>query len=266
MKHDTILRIYKQKLKYLNYSERTIDVYSHYALKFLKEVDKYPQHINSSDFSNYFSNYSFSSVSQQNQIINAVKFLYNKVLDRKYDKVCFDRPRSEKHLPKVIDGHFILSKINSIKNKKHKAIIMLGYSTGMRVSEVINLKISDIDSQRMIIHINQAKGRKDRIVPLSQKMLETLREYYSEYKPKIYMFNGQFESKYSSQSCNQIVKHYLGNKYHFHLLRHSCFTTMLENGIDLRIIQKMAGHSSSKTTEIYTHVSQAFLSKVTTPI
>jgi integrase len=212
------------------------------------------------------SNYPYTSISQQNQIINAVKFLYEKVLDRKYGKVCFERPRKEKHLPQVIDKELILTKLATMQNKKHKAIIMLAFSVGLRVSEVINLKIEDIDSNRMIINIRQAKGRKDRVVPLSENVLKMLREYFKEYKPKTYLFNGQFDSKYSTTSCNQIVKHNIGNGFHFHLLRHSCFTSLLEQGTDLRIIQKIAGHSSSKTTEIYTHVSNQLLSKVALPI
>lgn len=266
MKHDEILKIYQQKLKWYNYGERTIEIYSHYCNKFLESVDKYYQHLNSEDFSAYLSNYKYSSISQQNQIINAVKFLYEKVLNRKYGKVCFERPRKEKHLPQIIDKDLILTELSRMKNKKHKAIIMLAFSVGLRVSEVINLKIEDVDSKRMIINIRQAKGRKDRVVPLSQNVLNTLREYFREHKPKQYLFNGQFDVKYSSTSCNQIVKQHLGENYHFHLLRHSSFTSMLESGVDLRIIQKIAGHQSSKTTEIYTHVSNQLLSKVALPI
>ena len=136
----------------------------------------------------------------------------------------------------------------------------------MRVSEVCNLKIADIDSKRMIINIMQAKGKKDRIVPLSETILNILRAYYAEYKPKEYLFNGMSSLQYSHRSCNNIVKHYIGKDYHFHLLRHSSFTSLLESGVDLRLIQKMAGHSSSKTTERYTHVSTATLQKIALPI
>lgn len=266
MKHAEILRIYEQKLKYLNYSDRTIQIYVHYVSKFLGSVDKYPQHITSADFNNYFSAYKFTSVSQQNQVINAIKFLYDKVLNRKYDKVSFERPRREKHLPQVIDKELILTRLSQIKNIKHKAILTLTYSVGLRVSEVVNMKISDIDSARMIIHIKNAKGRKDRIVPLSPSVLELLRNYFREYKPKDYLFNGQFSLRYSVKSCQQIFKKYIDKNSHFHILRHSSFTALLESGTDLRIIQKIAGHASSKTTEIYTHVSNKLLSKIALPI
>lgn len=264
--HNRFLKIYVQNLKYLNYSQRTIETYSHYVLCFLNKTNKYPQHLVSCDFKNYLTNYNYTSISQQNQIINSIKFLYEKVLNKKYDKINFTRPRAEKKLPQVIDADYIRSCIDKITNLKHKAIIMLGFSVGLRVSEVINLKISDIDSKRMLITIRQAKGRKDRVVPLSPNVLNVLRNYYLDQRPREYLFNGQFDTRYSATSCNQIVKQHLGRKYHFHLLRHSCFTSLLEQGTDLRIIQKIAGHSSSKTTEIYTHVSTRILSKVSLPV
>lgn len=261
-----IYRIAEQKMKYFNYSSRTIEVYLYYIQKFIESIGKYPERITSSDFQKYLFNYKFTSTSQQNQIINAIKFLYEKVLNRKYDKIDFKRPRSEKKLPQVIDKSFLLNRINKIENLKHKAIITLAYSVGLRVSEVINLKITDIDSARMIITIRQAKGRKDRILSLSENVLVLLRKYYRQYKPEEYLFNGQFDLQYSATSCNQLVKNYLGNQYHFHLLRHSCFTSLLESGTDLRIIQKIAGHAKSSTTEIYTHVSNQLLSKVALPV
>ena len=266
MNNNELLKASLDKMKYYNYSENTINNYGSYISKFLNTINKYSQHITSSDVEEYLSNYKFTSIAQQNQIINSLKFLYEKDLSKKYVKIDFERPRKEKHLPQIIEKEFLLEKISKITNLKHKAIISLGFSVGLRVSEVINLKIEDIDSKRMIINIRQAKGKKDRIVPLSQTILELLREYFKQYKPKEYLFNGQNSLQYSSESCNKIVKKYLGEEYHFHLLRHSSFTSMLESGIDLRIIQKLAGHSSSKTTEIYTHVSTNILSKINLPI
>ncbi len=261
-KGKSTLEIYKQIIKVKNYSENTIKTYTHYVDVFLKSQSKSCLNLTAADFQSYIYNYPFKSVSQQNQIINAIKFLYEKVLNKKYDKVDFTRPRKEKKLPQVIEKEFLLDRINKIDNLKHKAIISLGYSVGLRVSEVINLKITDIDSKRMLIIIRQAKSRKDRVVPLSQTMLEFFRKYFVEFKPKEYLFNGQNSPKYSSTSCNQIVKKYIGKEYHFHLLRHSCFTNLLEQGVNLKIIQQIAGHSSSKTTEIYTHVSNDVLQKL----
>jgi len=175
-------------------------------------------------------------------------------------------PKKEKSLPRVIDKDFLISQIQKIENVKHKAIIMLAFSAGLRVSEVCNLLISDIDSKQKLIFIRQAKGKKDRFVPLSDNVLQTLREYYKKYHPKEYLFNGQFGGKYTPRSCNQIVKKYISKDCHFHLLRHSNATALLESGTDLRIIQSLLGHNSVKTTQIYTHVSVQSIRNINTPI
>jgi site-specific recombinase XerD len=156
--------------------------------------------------------------------------------------------------------------MNKIENVKHKTILSLTYSVGLRVSEVTNIKIEDIDSKRMIINIRNAKGNKDRIVPLSENILPQLRNYYKEYKPKEYLFNGQNNPKYSTRSCENIFKKYISNELSIHSLRHSCFTYLLEQGLDIRIIQKLAGHSNIKTTEIYTQVSKQTLDKINLPL
>jgi integrase/recombinase XerD len=261
------LEKFKKILRNKNYSERTIQMYSFYVLKFYKTMNKNVHTLNIPDLINYLFNFTYSSVSQQNQIINGLKLFYKCILGKSeihLNKI--ERPRKEKRLPQIIDNTYLISCLSKIKNIKHKAILSLAYSVGLRVSEVVNLKISDINSKRMIITIRQSKGCKDRIVPLSENILKLLREYYTQFKPKEYLFNGQFDLKYSSTSCNQLIKQYLGKQYHFHLLRHSCATELLEKGTDLRIIQKLLGHSSSKVTEIYTHVSTNLLSKIQLPI
>jgi len=265
-KHTKVLKIYNEKLKYFNYSVHTIKIYDHYTQKFLEKTDKYPQHLTSADFTSYLTGYNYTSVSQQNQVISAIKFLYEKVLNKKYAKIDFQRPKKEHRLPQIIDKQILKTKILAIQNLKHKAILSLAYSCGLRVSEIINLKIKDIDSQRMLINIHLAKGRKDRIVPLSVGLLEILRNYFKVFKPKEYLFNGQFKNQYTASSCNQIIKKYINAKAHMHQLRHSCFTHLLESGIDLRIIQSIAGHKNVKTTEIYTHVSNNMLQNVAMPI
>jgi integrase/recombinase XerD len=254
--------IANQKLKYFNYSDKSIKTYLFYINQFLSKVSTPPSRLNSQDFQLYLDSYNFTSISQQNQVINAIRFLYKEVLGKKYDKVSFKRPRREKKLLKVIEQETIKSKLNQIQNLKHRTILSLTYSVGLRVSEIVNLRIGDIDSKRMIIYIKNAKGKKDRIVPLSQNILELLREYYKMYKPKEFLFNGQTTLQYSIRSCQSIYKKYIDENSSIHTLRHSSFTGLLENGTDLRIIQKIAGHSSSKTTEIYTHVSNQILSKV----
>ena len=263
-----VLNVFEKKLRVRNYAQRTIEVYLHYTKQFLVDVKvKDAYQLTTKELVSYLQSYNYTSISQQNQVINALKLFYKYILDRSEIHLSkIERPRKERHLPQVIDNVFLLESIGKITNLKHKSILSLAYSVGLRVSEVINLKIADIDSSRMIINIRQAKGKKDRIVPLSEKLLLLLREYFKEYRPKNYLFNGQFDERYSSESCSQIVKKYLGEQYHFHLLRHSCATELLERGTDLRIIQKLLGHNSSKTTEIYTHVSASMLSKVSLPI
>lgn len=249
-----------------NYSQNTIRNYISSIRIFISSYDKNIYHINKKDISNFFNEDNFNSISQQNLFINSIKILLKFINKEHIDIKCLKRPRKNKKLPKVIETNYLLNKINQINNLKHKAIISLSYSTGMRVSEIINLKIKDIDSNKNIINILNSKGNKDRIVPLSENILKLLRNYYKIYKPKKYLFNGQNSLQYSSGSCNKIVKKYIGSEYSPHSLRHSCFTTMLESGIDLRTIQKIAGHSNIKTTTIYTHLNSKFLSKVKTPI
>jgi integrase/recombinase XerD len=262
-----IIKICEQKFIYLNYSPRTKDNYLCHIKNFIDSLgDKQIIHCNSKDFQAYLDNYKFTSVSQQNQIINAIRFLYKYGLDKKYDKVSFKRPKSEKKLPRVIDGEFIKEKLGEIDNIKHRAVLTLTYSVGLRVSEIVNLKIEDIDSKRMLIHIKNAKGRKNRLVPLSLNVLNLLREYFKQYRPIEYLFNGQNSTQYSIGSCQQIYKKYIDTNSSIHTLRHSSFTNLLENGTDLRVIQKIAGHSNVKTTEIYTHVSNQILQKVNLPI
>lgn len=263
-----ILEIFKNKLRHRNYADNTIKVYLQTLSQFLKEIEsKDPYSISTKEVTNFLENKSFTSIAQQNQFIGCLKLFARCILNKKdihLDKI--ERPRAEKKLPKIIEKEFLLKQISKIENLKHKAVITLAYSTGMRVSEVCNLKIEDIDSKRMLIHIKNGKGRKDRLVPLSNTVLALLRLYFKEYRPKEYLFNGQSSEQYSHTSCNQIVKKYIGKEFHFHLLRHSQATALLEAGTDLRIIQKCLGHSSSKTTEIYTHVSTASLSKINLPI
>lgn len=261
-KGNSTLKICEQKLNYLNYSDRTKSNYLSHISRFLLSSTKSCAHLSAQDFQSYLDNFNFTSISQQNQVINAIRFLYKEVLGKKYDKVSFKRPKSEKKLPKIIDQNLIKEKLSKIENIKHRAILTLTYSVGLRVSETTNLKIEDIDSKRMLIHIKNAKGRKDRVVPLSLTVLELLRDYYKIYKPKEYLFNGQNSIKYSVGSCQAIYKKYIDQNSSIHTLRHSSFTGLLESGVDLRVIQKIAGHSSSKTTEIYTHVSNQILSKV----
>ena len=259
VKSKSTLERFNNYMKVKNYADNTVKVYLYYCKEFLSVFDLDAYHINNKDVERYLMEYDYKSVSQQNQVINSVKLFCKSILKKKLQNVSVERPRKEKKLPRVIDNVYLLDCINKIENLKHKTIISLAYSVGLRVSEVINLQIKDLDSKRKIITIRQSKGNKDRIVPLTDTMLYLIADYWRKFKPTDYLFNGLNSLRYSATSCNKIVKKYLGENYHFHLLRHSCFTNLTDQGVDLRVIQKLAGHSSSKTTEIYTHVSNRVL-------
>jgi len=219
------------------------------------------------------------SGSFQNQAVNAIKFLLEKVMGRERQTYYIDRPRKARRLPEVLSKKEISLILAQIENKKHFAIVSLIYSGGLRISELLNMKIKDIDSKRMLIMIRQGKGNKDRQVMLSQKMLSILREYYMFYRPKNFLFEGQLQEgepenlskPYSSQSVQKIIKratNSAGILKHVtpHTLRHSYATHLYEAGVNLRSIQVLLGHNSSKTTEIYTHVSQVHLRDIKSPI
>jgi integrase/recombinase XerD len=264
-KFDKILKICKQKLNYLNYSPRTISIYCHYIEKFLIALDKYPEHITSNDLNNYLLNYPFSSRSQQNQIINALKFLYIEALEKKYDKVNFKRPRKEHHLPKILSKEDIKTGLDKIQNIKHRCIAKLLYGCGMRISDIINMKPSWICRNEGVIKILNGKCNKDRNVPLDPSLLIDLETYFRKDKPIEYMFNGHNGAlQYSAKSIQNIIQKYF--KTNPHTLRHSFATHLHDNGTDLKHIQDMLGHSSFKTTEIYLQTSTFRIAQIKSPL
>ena len=193
------------------------------------------------------------------------------MLRRTADTYYFQRPKKEKKLPIVLSEEEITEILRQISNLKHKCIIYIIYSAGLRLSEVTNLQISDIDSKRKVITIRGGKGKKDRITLLSETILELLREYYKEYKPQKWLFEGQKGGKYSPTSVQKIFKTALAKtkitkNASIHTLRHSFATHLLERGTDLRYIQELLGHSSPKTTEIYTHVTKKGIDKIKSPL
>ena len=204
----------------------------------------------------YLVNKKKVSTSYQNQAINSIKFYYEKVLGRKTSTYYLQRPNKEKKIPLVLSEEDVTKILKQIKNLKHRCIICLIYSAGLRLSELVDLKVSDIDSKRKTITVRGGKGKKDRISLLSKTVLELLRTYYQEYKPKEWLFEGQKKERYSKRSVQKIFKSALVKtkiKKHasIHTLRHSFATHLLERGTDLRYIQELLGHKSSRTTEIY---------------
>lgn len=263
MNYSTYLQNYERDLKAIRFSNETIKNYCSNVklfLEYFKSKDS-PKHISSDEIKNYLIEKSKNS-NYQNAIHSSIKKFYDLTI-KQSNKFNFIPPaKKERKIPLVIDVDELVQKIDKIKNTKHKAILSLTSSVGLRVSEIINLKIADIDSKNMQIYIKLAKGKKDRILPLTQKVLDILRLYFQQYKPKEYLFNGQFDLQYSDRSCNQIVKKYIGKQYHMHTLRHSAATGLYEKGIDLKLIGDLLGHKSRKTTEIYTHTSVKSLQKL----
>jgi site-specific recombinase XerD len=204
--------------------------------------------------------------------INALKFYYEQVLNREKFFWEIPRPKKQIQLPKVISEEKIVKGLFEIENLKHKTILLLAYSAGLRVSEVISLKLTDINSDRMQVSVINAKGKKDRMVNLSPIVLDLLREYYKEYKPKTWLFEGQYSGEhYSSRSAQLIFKETykklkLPPQCSFHSLRHSYATHLLENGTDIAYIQKLLGHNDIKTTLRYAQVSNRDIGKIESPL
>lgn len=272
---DQILSEYKNRLISERYSLSTIKSYSSYFLQFCRyyhtlDIDDLAKKQINAYILELIKEKQMST-SQQNQRINAIKFYYEKILGRNKEYYDLYWPKRETVLPKVLSQSEVKLILDQIINMKHKCIISLIYSAGLRRNEVINMKITDIDSKRMLIFISAAKGKKDRYTLLSESLLKLLRIYYISFKPKYYLFEGAAGNKYSPTSIANILKKAARNasiikRVTPHMLRHSFATHLLEQGTDLRFIQQLLGHSSSKTTEIYTHVSNHSLQKIKNPL
>ena len=266
---------FKQWLLSKRYSPSTIKTYSE-ALKsfFIFYREKPISEISNEDVIIYNNEYILKnnlSASYQNQIVNAIKLFFQTIRETKMlvDKI--HRPKRSKLLPNVLSKEEIKLILNVHNNIKHKMMLSLIYSCGLRCGELLALKPVHIDSKRNIVLLKNSKGQKDRIVPLSPFILEMLREYYKIFKPKTYLFEGQnIGLPYDARSLQLILKQALQKTgitkpATLHWLRHSYATHLLESGTDLRYIQELLGHSSSKTTEIYTHVSTKSIQQIKSP-
>jgi integrase/recombinase XerD len=267
---DGFLDLLQQK----RYSKSTIKIYSSYFSQYQEYFANDDLKQISTDQINAYiveliNNLGISS-SQQNQRINAIKFYYEKVLGRTKAYYKVERPKKARKLPTVLSKNEVNLLLNITGNLKHKCILTTIYSSGLRRSELINLKVEDIDSQRSLIRIQAAKGKKDRYTLLSEKLILLLREYYKAYRPKVWLFEGQNGGKYSTTSVAKIVKSAVkkaGIQKHVtpHCLRHSFATHLLEQGTNLRYIQEILGHEDPKTTQIYTRVATNELSNIRSP-
>lgn len=256
---------YLELLTQKRYSDSTIKTYSAYFKDFMHYFSVTDlAEVTSDEINAYLLemiNKWNITTSEQNQRINAIKFFYEKVLRKERHVYEIERPRKERLLPGVLSKTEVRAIIRATENIKHKTIISVIYSCGLRRKESIDLKVKDIDSKRMMIKIIGAKGKKDRYVQLSDGLLNLLRQYYKEYKPKVWLFEGQKGGQYAAESITSLlkaaaIKAGITKRVHPHMLRHSFATHQLEQGIDIRFIQSWLGHESVKTTQRYTHVSE----------
>ncbi|QKJ63247.1 site-specific tyrosine recombinase/integron integrase [Flavobacterium sp. M31R6] len=266
---------FKHWLLSRRYSNSTITTYTEALKTFLTFYnDKAVAEINNDDVILYNNEYILNnnlSASYQNQIVNAVKLFFSTIRETKIEIEKIHRPKREKILPNVLSKEEVKLILNAHSNLKHKTMLSLIYACGLRRSELLHLKPADIESKRGVVVIRQGKGKKDRIAPLSDKILAMLRDYYIANKPLTYLFEGKIPgesySEYSLQSVLKQALHKVGitKPVTLHWLRHSFATHLLESGTDLRYIQELLGHNSSKTTEIYTHVSTKSIQQIKSP-
>jgi len=270
------LKCFVQQLQLKAYSPSTIHTYRNEFIQLLKLLKEKPADTLTTEDLKRYMNYVLVkerlSENTAHSRLNALKFYYEQVLGR--DKFFYEIPRPKKvqKLPKVISEEKILEGLLKVANIKHRTLLLLAYSAGMRVSEVVSLRITDINSDRMQISINHAKGKKDRVVTLSQSILPILREYYIKYKPVDWLFEGNNSKEhYSARSAQQVFKDAykklgLPPQCSFHSLRHSYATHLLENGTDISYIQKLLGHSDIKTTLRYAQISKKDIGQIESPL
>lgn len=264
----------RQYMEQKRYSDKSIATYLNMLKVFFNfYADKKCSEITESDIIQFNHEYILGkgySVSYQRQMINAIKLFYRQVEKKNLDPEQLIRPKKAKTLPVVLSMEEVKDILNNLNNTKHKVIVSTLYSAGLRIGECLALKITDIDFDRMAIHVRSGKGRKDRYIPLSENLKMMLKVYLKQYAPRVYLFEGQGGGEYSSASVNALIGRAvrasgIEKRVTAHTFRHSFATHLLESGTDLRFIQDLLGHASSRTTEIYTHVSRRSLAQIKSP-
>lgn len=266
------IQLYSEDLKLKNYAKSSIENYCSQVALFLSEHEKVatkPSEISERMVKEWLLK--AKTVNSRKHRISAVKLFYQLTGKQPLKFKYIEYPRAEKKLPVVLSQGEVQRMFDVCENLKHKVILALLYSCGLRVSELINLKWANIDRSRMIINILQAKGGKDRQVMLAPELLPLLEKYYYEYKSVEYILNGQSSVQYSDRSVGEVMKQLaakagINKRVYTHLIRHNCFTHMVENGTDINLIQRLAGHSSVKTTNIYLHTSHNLISRIQSPL
>lgn len=267
---EVLLKV-RNELRLKNYSPRTIKSYLHCLKVYFESVPHYKnpdnERIKSFLVSLFDKNYSPQTV---NLYLNSIKFYYYQVLGHSYSLNLHFAKRSKK-LPVILSRNEILAILHRISNPKHYLMVALGYSAGLRISEVVNLRVGDFDFDRKLIHINGAKGNKDRFTLLPEKIEIKLWKRTLKQSPDDYMFSSEWGGKLTTRTLSKVFKRALEKSHipkqgSFHSLRHSFATHLLENGTDIRYIQKLLGHQNIRTTQIYTQVSSAALQGIKSPL
>lgn len=245
-----------RRLETLDYSSRTVQMYSSAFSKFISQAsDSRPERISKDEIYEYL--HTLNSSQSKHLAINAIKAYYKHVQGSSL-KINIKRPRKVKKLPKVLSRKEVISTIYSVKNIKHRAILLTFYGTGVRLQELVNIKISDIDKNRSRLRVPMGKGNKTRETICDQELRNWLNIYYQEYRPKVYLFESSPCKPYTRSSAYQVVKKSFAKKgliCHPHMLRHCFATHLLDAGVDLRKIQIMLGHNKITTTEVYTQLA-----------
>ncbi len=266
---------YSKTLLLKKYSKRTVSAYTSLFRQFMeyykrKSLDEITDE-EIRDYLLFLNTKRKVSDSYLNQAINSIKFYYEKISGCPRKEYYLQRPRASYKLPEVMSMEEVVSVFRTVTNLKHRCILFLIYSGGLRLSEVTGLKVSDIDSMRMMVRIGQGKGKKDRYTLLSERALELLRVYYKEFRPTEWLFEGTEGGPYSNRSVQEIFNKAVrraGIRKHVtvHTLRHSFATHLLEQGTDIRYIQELLGHSDIKTTLIYSHVTKKGMDGIKSPL
>ena len=264
---------YKDQLEIKRYAQSTVKTYVSQIKIFLFCVNIDARLVSVDDIEKYIKKLVTEDAiafSTQKSVLGTIRLFYAMVFDRKIEIDYLYPDRQEYKLPNVLSQIVVKHILDSIVNTKHQATLSLIYSGGLRISELLNLKVADIDSKRMRIRISGSKNNRDREVMLSERILVLLRRYFKEYEPKEYLFEGRKGGSYSARSVQEILKKALGKakiKKHatIHTLRHSFATHLIENGTDIRIVQELLGHKNIKTTQLYTHITDRTKRKIKSP-
>jgi len=253
-----------EDLKVRNFSPHTIGAYVRYVARFARHYGKSPYYLGPKEirkFQIYLINQK-ASYGTLSQFVSALRFLYGVTLGKSWVIKQLPYPRPPRKLPVILSREQILNFISGIPNIKHRTILTTCYSAGLRVAEASNLRVSDINSTRMVIHVQQGKGKKDRMVPLSVTLLHLLKEYWQVVRPRHWLFPSGTKKDHpiTPRSVQRICKRALkaagiDRGVSIHTLRHSFATHLLEAGTDIRTIQKLLGHRSLQSTQVYTHVA-----------